>query len=789
MRLPSKPVRRAIFGGVVLIAVAGIVAPFVNANRFEARVQNALQRSLGRHVEIGDVYFNLFSGPGFTIEGVTIFEDPAFGLEPFAHVERIDTRIALSTLWTGHLRFSHLRLIEPSVNLVRRSSGGWNLLSLIDHAAQGAGAVAGLPSIQVSSGRLYFKLDDTKSAFYLTDTDVEVSPRSGGLDGFDLSFRAQPSRTDRRAQGFATLSGNARLQPRPDGEPVLDVNLDLERTAMEEIVRLVRGHDFGVHGFMRSRAHIHGPLSNLAFRGQLRVEEIHRWDLMPSNAEWNLTYTGNIDWRGESAVLEVKQDPDAGWPVDMRMHLANYLDKPQWGVEVQVNGLAADGVVGFARHLGIVLPPELSVTGKVSGGASFDPDEGWIGELTLSDSELHLGGAPGLRLAESPIQLKGESMHFGPAAVTGDDGQSAELEFDYTPSGPSVDMRLRAGSLRIAEVQSGSGHLMSAAAVPFLEDLRRGSFSGWLRYRVSGDGPGRWTGNFELRDAIANVPGVADPVRLRFAAVSLAGERLAVRRLQARAGLIDFSGAYRYEPGSDRPDRFSFVAPQVNAGELERLLAPAIRREQSFLARTLRWRPSPPPAWLRKRHAEGTLRIGLFSTGHFDVRGLSANVAWDGTDINLQAKDGTLFDGKLNGMLATDLSGVAPQYRFEGVVMNAQLSGGKVDLDGVVESKGTGADLLLNLRASGHFDARALTMLPEHPVRTASGEFDFSIARGGPVLRVSGVQAALGSESYSGQATTLGDGTIRLDLASARRSMRFVGPLVPLRLDPAVAKP
>ena len=213
-------IRRFVLLAVLLVAIAGIAAPFINADRFGARIREALERSLGRKVQIGRVHFNLFTGPGFTIDDVLIHEDPRFGVEPFAHVQQLDARVGLASIWTGRLSFSRLRLLEPSVNLVRRSEGGWNMVALLDHAVhtqggEGERLTLGLPSVEVRSGRLYFKQDDTKSGFYVLDTDVDISPRDGGRRGFDIKFSAGPARTDRTAQAFATMRGRGQWEPGP----------------------------------------------------------------------------------------------------------------------------------------------------------------------------------------------------------------------------------------------------------------------------------------------------------------------------------------------------------------------------------------------------------------------------------------------------------------------------------------------------------------------------------------------------------------------------------------------
>ena len=54
---------RLILAAVSLLVLLGVLAPFLSAERFAARVRTALESSLGRKVEFQTVRFNLFRGP------------------------------------------------------------------------------------------------------------------------------------------------------------------------------------------------------------------------------------------------------------------------------------------------------------------------------------------------------------------------------------------------------------------------------------------------------------------------------------------------------------------------------------------------------------------------------------------------------------------------------------------------------------------------------------------------------------------------------------------------------
>ena len=117
-----------------LLVIAGIVAPYWSADRFAERIRSGIESALGRRVELGDVRFNLFTGPGFSISRVVIHEDPAFGREPFAYVGSLEARPSLWALMRGKLEFASLQLDDTSVNLTRAESEAgtaWNFAELL----------------------------------------------------------------------------------------------------------------------------------------------------------------------------------------------------------------------------------------------------------------------------------------------------------------------------------------------------------------------------------------------------------------------------------------------------------------------------------------------------------------------------------------------------------------------------------------------------------------------------------------------------------------------------------
>src|SRR5436190_23714197 len=90
-----------VLGALLLIVIfAGLLAPMFTADRYGVRLQANLSRALGRRVEIGKVHFNLFKGPGFSVDDVTIYEDPGIGLEPVVYIQEPGSLEVVPSIWS-----------------------------------------------------------------------------------------------------------------------------------------------------------------------------------------------------------------------------------------------------------------------------------------------------------------------------------------------------------------------------------------------------------------------------------------------------------------------------------------------------------------------------------------------------------------------------------------------------------------------------------------------------------------------------------------------------------------
>ena len=208
------------------------------------------------------------------ISNVTIGEDPTIGAEPVAYVTTLLAVPRITSLFGGPLEFASVDLEDASLNLTRvdHAEGGvsWNFESLMRPEA-----LAAFPSVHMRGGRINFKFGDTKSLFYLLETDVDLWPPGSAKGPWTLRVHAKPARTDRPARGFGSFVLRGQwLQS--NSTTTLDVQL--EQSELGDMLTLFNGYESGIHGEVSGDAHLAGPLNRIGIAGRMNVSNFHGWN-------------------------------------------------------------------------------------------------------------------------------------------------------------------------------------------------------------------------------------------------------------------------------------------------------------------------------------------------------------------------------------------------------------------------------------------------------------------------------------------------------------------------------
>ena len=766
---------------VTALVVLAVVIPYLPADILRPSIERAMQRGLGRKVTIGGLRLTLLPGPipqpGVTLEEVIIDEDPRAGIEPLAHVTSLGASVRVLSLFERKLEFSSLNLNDATINMVKTDAGPWNFQFLLEN---GSANPKQIPVIRMRGGRVNFKFGDTKSVFYFNDADLDVSPSSDG--SMELRFGGAPSRTDRSTQEFGRFF--VRGAAAPDSKR-LDLKVELERSPLAETLRWMDPRGFDVHGTVALEAQLSGPPSHLDVAGQIQLADVHRWDLVPNEVGGlKLGFGGTLNLGGEHLDLQTTADRTVS-PMVIRFRSWDFLKDPHWDAGVDLQQVPLATMLAVCRHMGATLPENLAAQGSVSGSVTYNEPQGMQGRVVVRDASLSVpqaetDAAP-VEAAVATLDISGRSISLESATVHIGEKQSAEIEGSYDLDRPrSLDLKITTRGLSISATRS-----FGLEAIPLLEQTPQGAsqgiWRGWARYQG-----GDWSGESELQNARIALDGLAEPLVIKSASVSLNGKRVAVNRLQAKAGSIAFTGSYRWEPGSDRsensrPDKFDLKIDEADITELSRLFAPVLLRERGFLARTLRLGANAPvPAWLKAIQTEGAVSIDSLTAGDLRFRGIKAKVLWNGPMAQFTELTGSSDPAEFAGDLSVDLGTGSPHYHFDGKVTDVAYKGGELDLEGTLDADGEGSDLFENARAEGTLRGRAILFAPDTEFRTVAARFEMQGGGAASRWKLSNVEVNQGGESLAGTGSSQADGRLVLELVSRGRPLRYTGTLFTL---------
>jgi hypothetical protein len=767
---------------LALLLIAGIVAPYLGADRYGERLRGSLERALGRRVEfLGPVRFSLFKGPGFSVENVVIHEDPSIGIEPMAYMDRIDVTPGFWTLFGGKFVIASIRLEGASINLAKSGPasewGRWNFASLVNPSVLRAAPAIHVRNSSFRNSRINFKFGDLKSVFYLTETDLDVSPPGSRGSGWKVSGAAKLARTDRPAQSLGSFTVKGRWYVAPER---VDLDVQLDRTGLGELTALMRGQAGSVHGTIAARLHLGGPIDNIGILGRLNIEDVHRWDLLPPQGQgWPLDIRGRLDLIAQQLELQSNSPGNAPLPLWVRFRANDYLSQPRWAVTVNWNQFPVAPLMELARHMGAQFPPKLKLAGSMDGAIGYSGLGSFQGELAFHDTALTIPDSPPIRFDQAHIVLDHGHVRLSPAVVRTADQDQAQIEADYAVDQETLDLSISAEAMKVASLRAQ----VALAAVPWLEQIRSGQWSGQLRYRLAPAKAG-WSGHLELSDAQIAVPGLADPLVIASARAQIDGARVVLDRVEAQAGKVAFTGEYRYEPGAARPHRLRLRAEELDAADLEAEFMPTLSRGASLIARALG--RVAVPDWLKQRAVDGTVQIDDLLLAGRRLENVRARLVWDVARVEFDGIQAKLDRAAITGKLAVNLRAARPSYKLTAKVKGLDWQSGKLDADGTLETSGTGSQLLANLTSEGIFTGAALDFGMLAPWRSVTGSYSLAWFEAAPRLRLTGLNLRTEDDTYTGRGATQEDGSLVILLTSGAKEMRMSGTLAKLKVEEAV---
>ncbi len=748
---------------------AAIYVPRISADRYRNSVRAALEKGLGRHVELSEVRFRLLPTPGITITNVIIGEDPSVGAEPVAYVNELVAVPRISSLFEGPLAFASVDLGDASVNLTRvdktHSGVNWNFGSLLRRET-----LVAFPSIHMRGGRINFKFGDTKSLFYLLNTDVDLWPPDSADGAWTLRVRAEPARTDRpEGNGFGSFVARGQWMPR-NHTTTLDVKL--EQSELGDMLTLFNGSDTGIHGDVSGDAHLAGPLSRIGIAGRLAIADIHGWNQTPPGGNpWRFAIGGAIDAPGQTIDLDARA-AGSPTPLHVRYRVADYLRSPRWGVTVNVNRFPLAPVPEIARNLGYPVPPDFKFDGVVDGAVGYSPADGsprMDGAMNLSNVTFTVARTPPLHIPGATLHFAGSTVKLDAASVANEARETAAIAGSYDTAAGRLDVQLSSDGMSIASLS----RQISVAGIPLLGNATSGIWKGALRYRggAAGEVSG-WTGDLNIEDADIPFEAFAQPLHVVSADATIDGEGLSLKNVSLSAGGIEAQGEYRYDAGTSRPHKFRITVPEASGAALEKLLMPTLHRG-NFLTYAFNFGRVPEPDWLRNMKADGTIQTAHLDLGGGNFTGLRARVIWNGTEVQLAGLESQFGDAAFRGSAKIHLAGRQPRYEVAGKIAGFVWHGGIIGADGTLATSGTGSALLANMRARGSFDGQDID-----DYDSVTGTFEWAWNARTPRLRLPQLVVKSGADTYLGNAEMTDNGQLVVKVSDGTKRIQSTGAIL-----------
>lgn len=687
--------RRVIAAAALLVLALFLLRP--GASRLKSRIVLSISSAVGRPVDIGSVHLRLLPRPGFDLENLVVYDDPAFGAEPMLRAGEVTATLRLTSLVRGRLEIGRLDITEPSLNLVRGQNGRWNLEALVErtqHTPLAPTAKAKLeprpafPYIQATSARINFKNGPEKKPYALTNADFSLWQDSENTWGVRL--KAQPFRTDLNLNdtGLLRVSGTwqraATLRETP-----LEFNLEWSRSQLGQVSKFFTGNDQGWRGGVQIEVALTGTPAKLQIASDVSVQDFRRYDITTGQP---LLLAAHCD--GQYSSLDrtfqaVACDAPVGSGRITLMGVAG-LPTGSYKLDVTAENVPMRPVIGLAQRTKKNLAEDLAVNGTVQATVAIEKSaasgvlrvegKGEIDDFRLASAmnQAEIGrqtvpfiwtnGNSAKGSSTKPIHKNSPGMHlpdgprveFGPVLL-GSRSAASTARGWVNRAGYNISLAGEAeiaSTLRLARML-GIPDLQAAPEGNAQLDLQiAGSWGGWGNRGASDFAGPQVTGSAKLRDVQVAVRGVGGPIEISSADMQLSADMARVTKLNAKAAGASWSGSLEMPRGCGTPTacqaHFNLSANQIVPGELRDWASPPPADQPWY--RLLGAGAPQGPSFLASVRATGRLATDHLQMRNFTANHVSANVALNRGNLEIADLNAEFLGSRHRGAWHADFS-------------------------------------------------------------------------------------------------------------------------------------
>ncbi len=702
MTLKAK--RRWLVTAVAVILALFLIRP--GATRLKTRIASSIGMTVQRRVEISNVHVHLLPAPGFDLDGFVVYDDPAFGAEPVLRAQEVTALLRLSSLLRGRMEISRLSLSEPSLNLVRRDDGRWNIENFLERTAQIAAAPTGkaaserrpaFPYIEADRGRINFKDGPEKKPFAITDAKYAFWQDSENSWGMRL--RGQPVRSDMNLSdtGVVKVSGEWQRAHSLYETPV-QFSMQWDGGQLGQLSKFLSGEDRGWRGTVRATVEFSGTPSNLLVRADGVLQDFRRYDIAGTSP---LDLKTHCEAHYEVAERSLRElaclSPVGDGSLSVTGEASNFLGPRRYAIHVIAARIPLQSVLTVARRAKKDLPNDLRAAGTMD--ATFDARSNEAGQPVFegggrtsdfrlvsesSKTDLSLDVIPfslvsGLQHAGKKVPARADvlALHapdkpylsLGPVPVKLGRPLPTVIQGWVIRSGYNISVRGDADVRRLIQVARVAGipAIRPSATGATKVDLQvAGVWSGF-------PSPGI-TGTAEIHAVQAEIRGINGPLEVSSARIALSDSETRVDGISASVAGTRWSGSLSLPRHCPAPCslKFDLHADEISSDQWNDLLNPnpPERPWYRFSSRS----STDGPSFLVDIRATGTVAADRVVIRTLQAARVTAKAELERGQLRLSDLRADVFGGKHRGEWRLDFTAKPPIYSGSGTIDSAALN-------------------------------------------------------------------------------------------------------------------
>ena len=694
--------RRMVVAAALIVLALFLLRP--GGSRLKSRITFSISAALGRPVDIGSVHLRLLPWPGFDLQNLVVYEDPAFGAEPMLRASEVTAALRLTSLLRGRLEIARLDLTEPSLNLVKAESGRWNLEALLERTAHTPLAPTGkrkseprpgFPYIEASSARINFKSGAEKKPYALTNADFSLWQDSENSWGVRL--KAQPFRTDLNLNdtGLLQVSGTWQRADAVRNTP-LHLSLEWSRAQLGQLTKFFTGNDQGWRGEVLLDVTLMGTPAELQMSSNGSVQDFRRYDIAAGKA---LRVAAHCDGEYSSldhAFHEILCSSPLGSGLITLTGAMGLPGSHSYGLLLTAENVPASAAVMLAQRAKSNLPEDLVAGGTVRGTFRINEKSGigahqFVGRGEIAGFRLASAADKAEIVAETvPFVLTGGDSPETVARRPGRKDKNKDLPATRFPEGPRVEFGpfpVGVGRALPATARgwvNRSGYNISLAGevvvpkalrvarmvgLPALQSATTegtaqvdvqiaGSWAGRGNGTASGFSGPQVTGTAKLHNVRIALRDVGGPIEISSAEMQLFPDEVRVANLNATAADTSWTGSLTMPRGCGTPGacqvHFTLNANQIALGELNDWVNPSPEERPWYLLAQPNTKTGP--SFLANLRASGELTADRLQVQRLDATGVSAKVSLDSGKLQVSELAADFLGGQHRGEWQADFS-------------------------------------------------------------------------------------------------------------------------------------